>query len=309
MKKLVASLSFFLFIFSLIACEEKIDEDELAQIGSNNCRQIAPFVSHTPINPIRAAFSSDAQGIKGIELIQLPLHEHDSIIRYHHPSWVKYGYMGSVVTDDKGNAYTFPIPFVNTLNQTFEEINSIYKIDANTAEMSRYLKLPKQDSTQGIVPYGLLGIYFDCHGKILYAASVSGSTRDKENGTIYAIDYNTKEIVDTYHGIDAFGLCVGGVTGQKRLFFGSGRNASIYSLELSKKGKFKGKHQLELNLDNLGPRGDDKARKIRFDKSNNMIIHGIEFNYSLAAPSIKPETVYKFGYNFEKKQWVLMELH
>jgi hypothetical protein len=38
-----------------------------------------------------------------------------------------------------------------------------------------------------------------------------------------------------------------------------------------------------------------------------MQIYGVEFNYSLAAQSEKPETFYRFGYNQLEKKWVLLE--
>jgi hypothetical protein len=155
--------------------------------------------------------------------------------------------------------------------------------------------------------FGLLGLFYDCHGKKIYASSVAGSTRDKENGIIYAVDPVDGKVTDQLTDRDALGLCVGGITGEKRLYFGSSRTPDIYSVELSKSGRFKGAVKKECSLDLLGPRGDDKARRIRFDKNGNMTIFGVEFNYNLTAPSEKQETIYHFRYDEEEKKWLPVE--
>jgi hypothetical protein len=99
-------------------------------------------------------------------------------------------------------------------------------------------------------------------------------------------------------------LCVGGMTGEKKLYYGSARRPVIYSILLTKAGKFDGIPKEELSLDMLGPRGDDKARRIRFDKNGDMLIYGIEFNYNLTAPTEKQESFYRFRYYSDVKKWM-----
>jgi hypothetical protein len=77
---------------------------------------------------------------------------------------------------------------------------------------------------------------------------------------------------------------------------------------LSKSGKFIGKARLECSLDNLGPRGDDKARRIRFDQKGYMNITGVPFNYNLTANSTIEESFYQFAYNRESNTWVFMQV-
>jgi outer membrane protein assembly factor BamB len=182
--------------------------------------------------------------------------------------------------------------------------NIIYKVDSRTAEMAPFVKIPAPPVANNKNPYGLLGLYFDCSAKILYASSIYGSDEHDERGVIYAIDPKTGKVMDSYKGIDAMGLCVGGITGQKKLYIGSSRTTNVYSIELLKNGKFTGSLNQEFSLDMLGPRGDDKARKIRFDINGTMLVSGIEFNYNLAAVTEKQETLYRFRYNNEEKKWV-----
>jgi hypothetical protein len=303
---ILVGLIFSLFTFS---CKEKMTEDEIASIGIAQCRIPAPYIKELGFDVNQSAYSTEmVHESKGIVLIQAPKFQGDTNIkRWQHPTWEKYGYMGSVTTDNNGYAYTAPIPFVNTLDYSPQTINQIFRIDNMTGEMKPYVILPKPDSVEGIVPYGVLGVFFDCHAEKLYAASVSGSTRDEEKGVIYVIDTKTAKIVDELKGLDACGVFVNGLTGVKKLFFGSARSSDIYSVELTKDGMFDGKPQVELSLDGMGPRGSDIARRIRADKYGNLNIYGVEFNFSLAAQSNKPETFYQFLYNSETKKWSLIK--
>ena len=303
---------FSIFIFCcwvITGCKEKMEEDEILQIGITPCQQQSRFLSSTGINPKRAAFSTSERKLKGLVLLQLPENNADTTHpkTWQHPSWSQFGYMGAITTDENGSVYTIPIPVINVLDNPVEKQNIIYKVSGENGEMKPLVDLPMTIKPGNPNVFGLLGLFYDCHGKKLYAGSVAGSTRDSENGVIYAIDPVDGKIVDKLTGRDALGLCVGGITGEKRLYFGSSRTPDVYSVELSKTGEFTGAVKKEFTLDLLGPRGDDKARRIRFDKNGNMIIFGVEFNYNLTAPTEKQETVYRFRYDEEEKKWVLIE--
>ena len=306
MKYIYKSLPLLFTVILLSSCSGRMTEEEIAQIGIKPCRNPALFIKDVGFNPAHAAFSTTELSVKGLALVQLPMNPHDSANRkvWQDSTWNKYGHMGSVTTDENGSAYTAPLPFVNNLDMPISELNKIYKVDYITGKMNLYCTLPKPDSANDIVPFGVLGVYYDCHGKKLYAASVSGSTKDAEKGVIYVIDINTAKVVDQLNGYDAAGLFVGGNTGEKRLYFGGLRKSNIYSVELTKDGKFRNTDvKTEMSLDQLGPRGNDKARRIRYDKLGNLIIQGVEFNYSLAAQSNRTETAYQFTYNDEDKKW------
>ena len=184
-----------------------------------------------------------------------------------------------------------------------ERKNTIYKVTGATGEMKPFVDLPVTASPGNSNPFGLLGIYYDCSGRQLYASTVAGSTQEKENGIIFAVDAETGKISDKITGKDAIALCVCGITGEKRLYFGSGRSSDIFSVKLTKAGKFFGDIQKEISLDMLGPRSDDKARRIRFDKNGDMVVYAVEFNYNLTAPTEKQETLYRFRYADEEKKW------
>jgi hypothetical protein len=292
-----------------MSCSEKMEEDEILQIGITTCQQPPAFISSTGLNPKRSAFSTSEKRVKGLALVQLPENTNDTANRkvWQHPSWSNFGYMSSITTDENGNVYTTPLPVINVLDNPGDKQNIIYKVSAADGEMKPLVDLPMAARTNSSNVFGLLGIFYDCHGKKLYASTVAGSTRDEEKGIIYAVDPASGKITDKLTGRDALGLCVGGITGQKRLYFGSSRTSDIYSIELTKSGQFKGSVKKEFTLDLMGPRGDDKARRIRFDKNGNMTIFGVEFNYNLTAPTEKQETVYHFMYNEEEKKWIPVE--
>ena len=303
---------FFIFIFCcwcITGCKEKMDTDEVLQIGITPCQQQPPFLAITGLNTKHTAFSTSEKRVKGLALIQVPESTGDTAGRkiWQHPSWKQFGYMGAITTDENGNAYTIPIPVINVLDNPIEKQNIIYKVAGVDGEMKPLAHLPMTMKPGNTNAFGLLGLFYDCHAKKLYASTVAGSTPDSENGIIYAVDPVGGTITDKLTGRDALGLCVGGMTGEKRLYFGSSRTPDVYSVELTKSGKFTGAVKKEFTLDLLGPRGDDKARRIRFDKNGDMIIFGVEFNYNLTAPSEKQETIYRFSYDEEEKKWVQVQ--
>lgn len=293
----------------LFSCEEKMTKEEVAQIGIASCRSLAPFVRKVGFNASRSGFSTSESTLKGLVLVQFPDNPADTASKkvWQHPSWQKFGWLGSITTDNTGAAYTAPIPKVNTLDNPLSQLNKVCKVDPETGELKLFCELPTADTSAGVVSFAVLGVYFDCHASKLYVSTVAGSTRDEEKGKIYVIDQKTGKIEDELEGYDAMAVFVGGVTGEKRLYFGSARNSDVFSVELTKSGKFKGDARKEFSIEDLGPRGDDKARRIRFDPQGNMIVFGVEFNYSLAAQSNKPETIYQFGYDRENSKWVVVK--
>ncbi len=289
----------------MASCGEKMDEVEVTQIGITPCQRQPQFLAGTGFNTKRSALSTSESKIKGLVLVQLPERQGDTAGRktWQHPSWKNFGWMGPVTTDELGNAYTAPIPVINILDNPPGKQNIVYKVDSKTAVMTPLADLPGADSAAKGNVFGLLGLYYDCHAKKLYASSVAGSDRLTEKGIIYLLDSENGKVLDKLTGMDAMGLCTGGVTGTKRLYFGSSRNTAVYSVQLTKSGEFKGSPQKEFSLDMLGPRGDDKARRMRFDKNGDLLVHGVEFNYNLTAPTEKQETIYRFRYDEEGKKW------
>ncbi|MEO5562887.1 MAG: hypothetical protein ABIR18_05615 [Chitinophagaceae bacterium] len=290
------------FIFS---CKEKVNEADIYSIGTVPCLVKPVYLSKTNLNPRSAILSTSEKKIMGLVLVEYSQNG-NSLTRgntWQHPTWSQHGWLGPITTDEKGNSYTVAVPLINVLDNPASEKNTIYKIDSYTAEMKPLISLPFINTDTTTNPYGLLGLYFDCHGKILYASTVAGSDKDHERGIVYAVDPEKGTIIDKLEGHDVIGLCMGGVTGEKRLYMGSSRDSYIYSVGIDSKGKFSGNTRQELSLDMEGPRGDDKARRIRIDNSGKLQVFGIEFNYNLTAASEKQETVYYFTYDKETKRW------
>jgi hypothetical protein len=289
-----------------LSCKEKMTDEEIYSIGQINCKKSAPFIGKLGFKPNASAFSTTEKRMKGLVLIEFPANKTDTLgyKMYQDSSWKKFGFLGSISIDEFGNMYTSPIPMVNTLDIPIDSMNRLYKVDANTGKMDILLRLPKANITASSVPFGILGNYYDCHAKKLYISSVSGSTMDNEAGTIYVIDLITNTIIDEYKGIDAMGLFVGGNTGKKMLYIGKARTSEIATLELDKEGKFtSNKLESVFSLDGLGPRGNDRAKKIRSDKLGNLIVNGLDFAFNLAAQSETPETIYKLVYDDVEEKW------
>jgi hypothetical protein len=296
---------FTCFLFFAAACKNTIPEEEVLSIGVTDCRHQPQFIKNTGLQPSRSALSTSEKRTKGLVLIELPASPtHTNRRNWQHPSWSQFGWMGPITTDEAGNTYVAPVPVINVLDNPADKQNIIYKVESNTGEMTPFVNLLTDSIATPQQPYGLLSVYYDCHGKCLYASTVAGSTREEEKGRIVVIDMNTRQVKDELINKDALGLCVGGITGEKKLYFGSARKPVIYSVTLTAAGKFSGQPQEEFSLDMQGPRGDDKARRIRFDKNGDILIYGISFHYNLTAPTEKLETFYRFRYYDDVKKWM-----
>ena len=286
-----------------------MDQTEIFGIGTTPCAVTAPYAIKLGFTPHASAYSTSERNTKGVVLKELPQNESDTIGKrvYQHPSWGKYGAMGSITISDAGTVFTAPLPVINTLDRPLSKMNRIYKIDHLTGEMEEFMILPSADTSEGVVPFAVLGLYYDCHGRKLYASTVAGSTREHEKGVIYVIDAETRKIIDRMEGHDVSSLFVCGVTGEKRLYFGSARTSEVKSVLLDKSGQFEGDMKTEFSLDHLGPRGNDKARRMRMDQRRMLIVTGVEFDFNLTAPTVVPITSYAFVYNGKSKKWVTVQ--
>ncbi len=227
--------------------------------------------------------------------------------KYQHPSWKSAGSLAPLQRDAQGNVYAAPAPWIDTLENKPSEQNRVYRVDGNTQEMKEFAVLPLVKPPTAENPFGVLGLTFDCDTNSLYAATVSGSTRTEINGAIYQIDAKTGKIVSKKETVDAIGLGVFNSAHGKRLYYGTARNSEIWSVDLDDSGAFTGDARREILFENLGARGDDKARRINFSQTAQgleMLVFGIEFGFNLIAPTEKQETIYRYRYDFSKDVWV-----
>jgi hypothetical protein len=278
----------------------------LAAQPNRDCRVFPRFVQNTGLNMQNVGFSTSDRMRMGLVLNEINPSTTAVLKTYQHPTWKNAGWLGPLVVTEKGEVWVAPVPVINTEKNKPKEQTRLWKVDALSGEMALALELPAPDiNVQGQNPYGLLGLGYDCDNQVLYASSVSGSTMDAERGVVYAIRSHDRVVISKLEAVDVFGVGLGVVRGVKRLYFGKARSTDIYSIALNTDGSFSGQPRFELSLNDLGPRGDDRARKIRFAQDGTLTIHGLEFYFNLTAPTEKQETVYQFRYNESQQKWVL----
>ncbi len=228
---------------------------------------------------------------------------------YQHPTWGTAGYLGPTTSDKSGNIYVAPAPRVSVHDNPPEKQNTVYKVDAASGEMAEFIALPAAAAPSSENPYGVLGLTYDCDTHSLYASSVAGSTRAKPVGRIYQVNLGTGRIASQLDKIDAFGLGVfNGVTG-KRLYFGAARASEVRSVTLASNGAFAGQPRFEVSIAGWGAEGDDKVRRIIFDRRNVMVVRGMEFEFNLIATSERRQTDYRLGYEPGADRWNPLEAY
>ncbi len=286
-----------------------------AQKEIRACQKKPDFIRTLGFNPLWTALSTNEKRSIGIVLIEFEKKENQSTPTpqnprksiYQHESWKSAGYLSTITFDIAGNVYTIPTPLISMLYNPVKKLNTIYQINGYTGILAEWMNLPYSPSAS-TNPYGLLGIAYDCTSNTMVASTVSGSDRYNEKGIIYLINVATKKIIDTLKNKDAIALIVAlDENGNKRLYYGAAKTGNIISVPINADGKLNKKMQRnELTLNGYGPRGDDKARKIKFANST-MLVNGISFNYNLQASSEKPETLYTFKWNDNIKKWELLD--
>jgi len=283
----------------IASCDSKIKKKDAWGIGLTPCAARPSYVANSPLNTPTAALSTSEKRIKGLVMVDIKTGK-----TWQHESWTRFGSMGPICTDKLGNTFVGPVPVINILENKPEKQNILYKVDGRTGVMKPFIELPYESLPGDENPYGILGLHYDCHANLVIVSSVLGSDRINERGTIFIVDPEKEVIIDQLDNYDAMGLSICGVNGEKRLYFGSSRTSDIYSIEVSKNHTFIGEPRIECSLDMLGPRGDDKARKIGFKQDGTMVVKGISFDYNLTAPTEKLETNFVFIYDRSIKKWV-----
>lgn len=286
----------------LVSCKEKEVE-----FSNNVCLTNPPFVTQLGFNARFSFFSTSEEKMMGLVLHQSAEARgaNVSIVKsYQHPSWKQAGWLAPIQLDKKGNIYTAPAPFIHVLNNPVKAQNTIWKVDAVTGVMEKFIELPLPDSIGNQNPFGIIGMVLLCETNTLFVSTICGSDRLHERGAIYAIDLEKNAIIDQLNATDAMGMGISYITGARKLYFGTGRSSDIYAIEINSKGKFSGEPEKELTIAGLGPGGDDRVRRIRTDNLGNLTIHGMEFNYNLIPQREKKETIYKFVFDAAANSWI-----
>ncbi|MBZ0298655.1 MAG: hypothetical protein K8J31_02895 [Anaerolineae bacterium] len=222
---------------------------------------------------------------------------------YQDPSWTSAGYLGAYTSDQVGNIYLAPMPFISILDNPPDKANIIYQIDSLTGMMAPLIDLPAGAPLPPEAVYGLMDLVYDCDTNSLYAASVLGSTYDQVAGRIFQIDLTTHQVVATLDGVDAFSLDVFNSANGKQLYIGSARVPEIYSIPLDEKGHFSGDIRPVLSLEDKGFHRDERARGLMFQGQDRLIVTMLQFDFNLVASTETLTTVYEYGYNAQDDSW------
>ncbi len=275
------------------------------------CAGMPKFVKDWGFNEGRIALSTSERHLKGLVLVELDqgdLRSARRVKEFQHPSWSSEGFLSTVIRDRDGHIYVAPKPNVSMLYTNKENLNTVFKIDSKTGEMQKFTSIPSKYETNIENTYGVLGLHFSCDANKILVSSLLGSDSKNERGTIYSIDPSSAEKKLIIKGVDAIGLyLLRGSNGSLRLIFASARGSFIFEQKLDDKLNPIGSPNLIINLEGLGPRGDDKVRKISF-RNNQMVLTGTSFNYNLSVPHSSVETNYVFSWIPDQKSWKLVSI-
>jgi len=282
---------------------------ELTEGGTMSCSKIPAFIAKMGLKQPVAI--DTAQSIyPGLVIREI---KHQQRL-FQHPSWLITGHVGSTVRDARGNIYVIPVPSVGLDTNPMDRRNIVYKVDANSGVMEPLIRLPlsSEDSLQN--PFGTMGLAFDCDTNSLYVSSVAGSTPVDEKGVLYQIDLNSQQVVSRWEGVDAIGLAVFNVANEKRLYFGSARSSSVFSVPLNQQGAFlkpQSEPQYELSLLSIKNGNSTQARKLKFSTNDSgehiLTIVETEFAFRMTADTGRRFKHYPFVFNKEKRKWVYLE--
>ena len=293
--------------FVLVAdnlAEEKLQPGS-ALGGVPYCQAVPQFALEMGYDT--SAVMSTNETEKGLVIYDRPVQPGLAPIHvYKHPSWAQAGYLGTPVNDESGNIFVAPAPRVNLYDNPPEQQTTIYRVDTQTGVMAEFVKLPSAPMSSEN-PFGIIGLAYDCETTSLYAASIAGSSRTEEVGVIYQIDPDSGKILSQLSNVDAFGMGVFNRSLGKRLYFGLARQSEVWSVALDSEGRITGKPRFEFSMLGWGTEGDEKARRIAFRKTNEMILRGSIFNYNLVAGSERTQTDYLLYYDPIQDIWLLSE--
>jgi hypothetical protein len=298
------------FVLLLFINSCNLDSKEVITVGLQpvkDCKALSSFVVNLGFTNSTTAFSTSEKKITGICLKDISVENK----YYQHPTWKDKGGMGPIAIDEIGNVYVAPIPFVNVLESEKKNQNIIYKIDGKTGEMKTWLQFDNtQDTVNAQNAYGVVGLYYDCDLKLIYASNLYGSTLKKEVGNIYCIDtkISPASVIDIFKNEDAMGIGVAYFNDKKSLFFGNARNQDIYRITLKEDGTFSKDKKYCFSLAGIGKRGDDIAKKLRITPQSTLLITGTEFYFNLTAPTIPQESKYEFSFDVNSEKWISKEL-
>jgi uncharacterized protein YkuJ len=269
--------------------------------NTGNCRAIPKFIAPLGMK----APSLDSRQNDGSMGLQIRDYAQKNKV-WQHPSWKMSGYIGAFERDNKGHVYVSPLPYVSLQKNPPEKQNQFYQVDSQTGEMRVFMSLPSSSKPDRNNPFGVMGLYFDCDTQSLYVSTVAASTAMQEKGAIFQLDIKSKTIKSKFTDIDTIGLGVFNTAEGKRLYFGSARDSSLYSVALDQKGGFTGEKRYELSLSQLEGGDTTMIKKIKFKQRKElftMTLQDMEFGYRLMAENRPFKNNYHFEFNKADNKW------
>ena len=234
--------------------------------------------------------------MRGVILLS-PVPNTDAVSKYQHQSWSSAGFFDAFVKDAQGNLYLAPSPRTGLGVSEPSNQDHIYKLAADSGELSDYVTLPSAAPPSPENPYGVVGLAYDCDTNSLYATTVTGSTAENQVGGIYRIDLNTGEVASKIDNIDGYGVAVQ----RRRERQADWRLAhrailKFAAVGLDDAGNFQGDPQTVAALADT-----QRARQITFANANEMIIQAAEFSFANA--EIPQTTEVRFQYHAAANTW------
>lgn len=275
------------------------------------CAAPPKFMQNRGFTPGRAALSTSEKRQMGLVLLEIGNSTDQNAAKkskqYQHPSWDDQGYLSSITRDRNGHIYVAPKPNVNMLYTKRENLNTIFRIHTSEEKLQAFQSLPGAVKINNENPFGILGLIYDCNTNHLLVSTINGSNEQEENGKVYAVDTDTKKVIPLVNHLDVLGLNIVQVDDEILLLLGSARESVIFGLPIDLNFRILGPAKPIISLEGLGPRGDDRARKIEAF-NGKLIIHGTPFYYNLSAPSISQQTKYSFLFERSEKSWRLISI-
>lgn len=279
-----------------------------SRVLAQPCAGMPQFVNDWGFNEGRIALSTSERHLKGLVLVELGkgnTGQAKRVREFQHPSWDDEGFLSTIARDREGNVYVAPKPNVSMLYTNKEHLNSVFRIDSKSGVMKKIVDLPSLEKPNSENAYGIVGLHYSCALNQLLVSTILGSDRNKQRGGIYAIDLKTLEVKEILDNYDALGVNVYTTSkGEYKLLYASARNSVIYELDIDESLNPIASPKAVINLEGLGPRGDDKARKILLHNGRLTLV-GTTFNYNLSVPHSTIETNYIFSFLPKSQSWQL----
>ena len=249
-----------------------------------------------------ALLSTAERAVKGLILYDP---QPDGTTRpYQHPTWQAAGYLGRNAIDRDGNIYVAPAPRVNLIDNPPIDQNKIHKVDTSTAVMTELIDLPAVQAPSMSNPYGVLGLTYRL--RHTQPVRLVGGRLDAARRERAHLPHRSRHRQGRFggrrrrrhrrRGIQRF-------PGELP-FFGSARTQEARARWRSTRRNSSHYDAVQFSLQGLGPEGNDKARKITFERGLEMVVNGTKFNYNLAPPPAQQRpTAYRFQYDPEADAW------